>query len=73
MELDNRYNCKICNRRFTISNNLHIHIKTKHHKFNLRFSCYLCRNKFREQDKHLTHIDNHKEGLSFVLYKKHLI
>ena len=25
---------------------------------------------FKEQDKYLKHIDNHKEGLSFVLYKQ---
>ena len=27
-------------------------------------------NFFKEQGKYLKHIDNHKEGLSFVLYKK---
>ena len=26
--------------------------------------------KFKEQDKYLRHIDNHKEGISFVLYKQ---
>ena len=70
MEVDNRHRCQLCNRRFTRSNNLKNHIKTKHDKVSLSFSCYLCRKNFKEQDKYLKHIDNHKEGLSFVLYKK---
>ena len=70
MEVDNRHRCQLCNRRFTRSNNLKNHIKTKHDKVSLSFSCYLCRNFFKEQDKYLRHIDNHKEGLSFVLYKQ---
>ena len=70
MEVDNRHRCQLCNRRFTRSNNLKNHIKTKHGKVNLSFSCYLCRKIFNEQDKYLKHIDNHKEGLSFALYKK---
>ncbi len=70
MEVDNRHRCQLCNRRFTRSNNLKNHIKTKHDKVSLSFSCYLCRKKFKEQDKYLRHIDNHKEGLSFVLYKQ---
>ena len=70
MEVDNRHRCQLCNRRFTRSNNLKNHIKTKHDKFSLSFSCYLCRKFFKEQDKYLRHIDNHKEGLSFVLYKQ---
>ena len=70
MEVDNRHRCQLCNRRFTRSNNLKIHIKTKHDKVSLSFSCYLCRKNFKEQDKYLRHIDNHKEGLSFVLYKQ---
>ena len=70
MEVDNRHRCQLCNRRFTRSNNLKNHIKTKHDKVSLSFSCYLCRKFFKEQDKYLRHIDNHKEGLSFVLYKQ---
>ena len=70
MEVDNRIRCQLCNRRFTKSNNLKNHIKTKHDKVSLSFSCYLCRKNFKEQDKYLRHIDNHKEGLSFVLYKQ---
>ena len=70
MEVDNRHRCQLCNRRFTRSNNLKNHIKTKHDKVSLSFSCYLCRKNFKEQDKYLRHIDNHKEGLSFVLYKQ---
>ena len=70
MEVDNRHRCQLCNRRFTRSNNLKNHIKTKHDKVSLCFSCYLCRKNFKEQDKYLRHIDNHKEGLSFVLYKQ---
>ena len=70
MEMDNRHRCQLCNRRFTRSNNLKNHIKTKHDKVSLSFSYYLCRKNFKEQDKYLRHIDNHKEGLSFVLYKQ---
>ena len=70
MEVDNRHRCQLCNRRFTRSNNLKNHIKTKHDKVSLSFSCYLCRKIFNEQDKYSRHIDNHKEGLSFVLYKQ---
>jgi hypothetical protein len=70
MEVDNRHRCQLCNRRFTRSNNLKNHIKTKHDKVSLSFSCYLCRKFFKEQDKYLRHIDNHKEGPSFVLYKQ---
>ena len=70
MEVDNRHRCQLCNRRFTRSNNLKNHIKTKHDKVSLSFSCYLRRKFFKEQDKYLRHIDNHKEGLSFVLYKQ---
>ncbi len=70
MEVDNRHRCQLCNRRFTRSNNLKNHIKTKHDKVSLSFSCYLCRKNFKEQDKYLRHIDNNKEGLSFVLYKQ---
>ena len=70
MEVDNRHRCQLCNRRFTRSNNLKNHIKTKHDKVSLSFSCYLCRKNFKEQDKYLRHIDNHKEGLSFILYKQ---
>ena len=70
MEVDNRHRCQLCKRRFTRSNNLKSHIKTKHDKVSLSFSCYLCRKNFKEQDKYLRHIDNHKEGLIFVLYKQ---
>ena len=70
MEVDNRHRCQLCNRRFTRSNNLKNHIKTKLDKVSLSFSCYLCRKNFKEQYKYLRHIDNHKEGLSFVLYKQ---
>ena len=70
MENDNRHRCQLYNRIFTRSNNLQNHIKTKHNKVSLSFSCYLCRKSFKERDKDLKHIDNHKEGRSFVLYKQ---
>ena len=35
----------------------------------MNFSCYLCKKNFKDQENYLRHIDNHKEGLSFVLYK----
>ena len=70
MDTDKRFRCEICSRQFTRSNNLKTHIKTKHDNVSLSFSCYLCRKNFIEQEKYLKHIDNHKEGLSFVLYKK---
>ena len=70
MNTDKRFRCEICSRQFTGSNNRKTHIKTKHDNVSLSFSCYLCRKNFIEQEKYLKHIDNHKEGLSFVLYKK---
>ena len=69
MDTDKRFRCEICSRKFTRSNNLKTHIKTKHDNVSLSFSCYLCRKNFIEQEKYLKHIDSHKEGLSFVLYK----
>ena len=47
-----------------------VHIKTKHDKVGLDFSCFLCRKNFKKQENYLKHIENHEEGLSFVLYKK---
>ena len=73
MEVDIRHRCQLCNRRFTRSNNLKNHIKTKHDKVSLSFSCYLCRKNFKEQDKYLKHIDNHKEDPSFFIQKKPLL
>ena len=70
MDTDKRFRCEICSRQFTRANNLKTHIKTKHDNVSLSFSCYLCRKNFIEQEKYLKHIDSHKEGLSFVLYKK---
>ena len=70
MDTDKRFRCEICSRKFTRSSNLKTHIKTKHDNVSLSFSCYLCRKNFIEQEKYLKHIDSHKEGLSFVLYKK---
>ena len=70
MENAKKFNCKICDRNFTRSGNLKLHVATKHNKVSLDFSCYLCRKNFRKQEKYLKHIDNHKEGLSFLLYKK---
>ena len=70
MENTKKFNCKICDRNFTRSGNLKLHVATKHNKVSLDFSCYLCRKNFRKQEKYLKHIDNHKEGLSFVLYKQ---
>ena len=70
MDTDKRFRCEICSRQFTRSINLKTHIKTKHDNVSLSFSCYLCRKNFIEQEKYLKHIDSHKEGLSFVLYKK---
>ena len=70
MEGDKRFSCEICSRKFTRSNNLKTHIKTKHDNVSLSFSCYICRKNFKKQDRYLKHMDKHKEGLSFVLYKK---
>ena len=70
MENTKKFNCKICDRNFTRSGNLKLHVATKHNKVSLDFSCYLCRKNFRKQEKYLKHIDNHKEGLCFLLYKK---
>ena len=70
MENTKKFNCKICDRNFTRSGNLKLHVATKHNKVSLDFSCYLCRKNFRKQEKYLKHIDNHKEGLSCVLYKQ---
>ena len=70
MEGDKRFSCEICSRKFTRSNNLKTHIKTKHDNVSLSFSCYICRKNFKKQDRYLEHRDKRKEGLSFVLYKK---
>ena len=70
MDTDKKFRCEICSRNFTRSSNLKTHIKTKHDNVSLSFSCYLCRKNFIEQEKYLKHIGSHKEGLSFVLYKK---
>ena len=70
MDTNKKFRCEICSRNFTRSSNLKTHIKTKHDNVSLSFSCYLCRKNFIQQEKYLKHIDSHKEGLSFVLYKK---
>ena len=70
MDTDKKFRCEICSRNFTRSSNLKTHIKTKHDNVSLSFSCYLCRKNFIQQEKYLKHIGSHKEGLSFVLYKK---
>ena len=70
MDTNKKFRCEICSRNFTRSSNLKTHIKTKHDNISLSFSCYLCRKNFIQQEKYLKHIDSHKEGLSFVLYKK---
>ena len=62
MENAKKFNCKICDRNFTRSGNLKLHVATKHNKVSLDFSCYLCRKNFRKQEKYLKHIDNNKEG-----------
>ena len=69
METNKKFNCEICSRKFTRSSNLKTHIKTKHDNVSLSFSCYICRKNFKKQEKYLDHIDKHKEGLTFVLYK----
>ena len=69
METNKKFNCEICSRKFTRSSNLKTHIKTKHDNESLSFSCYICRKNFKKQEKYLDHIDRHKEGLTFVLYK----
>ena len=68
--MDKKHICKICNRKFTRGSNLNTHIKTKHNNVSLTFSCYLCRKNFRKQEKYLRHIERHKEGLNYTLYKK---
>ena len=70
MDTNKKFRCEICSRKFTRSSNLKTHIKTKHDNVSLSFSCYLCRKNFIQQEKYLQHIGSHKEGLSFVLYKK---
>ena len=69
MENIEKFKCEICNRSFSRKYNLRTHIKTKHEHISLDFSCYLCRKHFKDQDKYPKHIDNHQEGISFVLYK----
>ena len=70
--MDKKHICKICNRKFTRGSNLNTHIKTKHKNVSLTLSCYLCRKNFRNQEKYLRHIERHKEGLNYILYKKAL-
>ena len=65
-----KFKCNICTRKFSRKYNLKIHIRSKHDHSDLNFSCYLCRKNFKNQATYLDHIDQHKEGLSFVLYKK---
>ena len=65
-----KFACNICTRKFSRKYNLKIHIRSKHDHSDLNFSCYLCRKNFKNQATYLDHIDQHKEGLSFVLYKK---
>ena len=67
--MDKKHICKICNRKFTRGSKLNTHIKTKHDNVTLSFSCYLCRKNFRKQEKYLRHIERHKEGLNYILYK----
>lgn len=69
MNNEKKYPCKICNQRFTRTNSLKKHVSTKHSFVSLSFSCYLCRKNFKNQSDYLKHIDDHKEGLKFVLYK----
>ena len=68
--MDKKHICKICNRKFTRGSNLNTHINTKHNNVSLTFSCYLCRKNFRKQEKYLKHIERHKEGLNYILYKR---
>ena len=70
MENVKKFQCEICNRNFTRSNNLKKHIKTKHEHVTCTYSCYLCRKNFKDQSSYLKHIDNNKEGLSFSLHKQ---
>ena len=65
-----KFACNICTRKFSRKYNLKIHIRSKHDHSDLNFSCYLCRKNFKNQATYLDHIDQHREGLSFVLYKK---
>ena len=65
-----KFTCNICTRKFSRKYNLKIHIRSKHDHSDLNFSCYLCRKNFKNQATYLDHIDQHKKGLSFVLYKK---
>ena len=65
-----KFTCNICTRKCSRKYNLKIHIRSKHDHSDLNFSCYLCRKNFKNQATYLDHIDQHKEGLSFVLYKK---
>ena len=69
MDVGKKHLCEICNQKFTRSSNLKTHIKVKHQLTSLKFSCYLCKQNFKKQTDYLEHIDNHKEGIKFVLYK----
>ena len=65
-----KFTCNICTRKCTRKYNSKIHIRSKHDHSDLKFSCYLCQKNFQNQETYSDHIDQHKEGLSFVLYKK---
>ena len=69
MDVGKKHLCEICNQKFTRLCNLKTHIKVKHQLTSLKFSCYLCKQNFKKQTDYLEHIDNHKEGIKFVLYK----
>ena len=69
MEIQKNHMCDICGQKFTRASNLKTHIKVKHELVSLNFSCYLCKQHFKNQSDYLQHIDNHKEGIKFVLFK----
>ena len=69
MEIEKKHVCSICKQKFTRKSNLKSHTKVKHDLISLKFSCYLCKRNFKNQSEYLQHIDNHKEGINFVLYK----
>ena len=67
--MDKKFTRGPCNRSFLSSSNLMIPKNTKHEHVKMNFSCDLCRKSFRDPENYMSHIDNRKEHLSFVLYK----
>ena len=70
MESNKKHVCSVCNQKFSRKSGLKRHMSVKHEYLSLNYSCYLCRKNFKTQHTYLKHIDSHKEGLNFVLFKQ---